>query len=128
MLRRSVMRLAYGAAAAGVVCALGTGAALAAPHATWSGPSKPVPGALTNDSPALSTVAFPNPVGQGLLVAWRGRGVAGHVFYKYRTNAHLRWSHAGVLTGALTSSAPAVASYTDPLGRPAVLITWTGHA
>jgi hypothetical protein len=128
MFRQTVTRLAYGAAAAGAICALGTSAAMAAPNQGWSPPSKPVPGALTNNAPALSTVTFPSPVGQGLLVAWRGRGVAGHIFYKYRTSRHQRWSHTGVLSGALTSSAPAVAAYTDPLGRSAVLVTWTGHA
>src|SRR6266852_6108778 len=82
MLKRPLSRLVSAAAAAGTVCALGASAALAAPAATWSGPSKPVPGALTNSSPALSTVTFPNPIGQGIIVAWRGRGVAGHVFFK----------------------------------------------
>jgi hypothetical protein len=127
MLRRPLTRLASAITVAGTVCALGAGAAFAAPGASWSGPSKPVPGALTNDSPALSTVSFPNPIGQGVVVAWRGRGVAGHIFYKYRTNTTQRWSHIGVLAGALTSSAPAIGSYTDPLGRHALLMVWAGH-
>jgi hypothetical protein len=128
MLRRPLTRLVSAVTVAGTLCAVGAGVASAAPAASWSGPSKPIPGALTNDSPALSTISFPNPIGQGVLVAWRGRGVAGHVFYKYRTNARHRWSHIGVVSGALTSSAPAIASYTDPLGRPAVLLVWAGHA
>ncbi len=127
MLRRPVTRFASAVSVAGTICALGAGAALAAPAATWSGPSKPVPGALTNSSPALSTVTFPNPVGQGLLVAWRGRGSAGHIFYKYRTNTRQRWSRVAELGGALTSAAPAVASYIDPFGRNAILIAWAGH-
>jgi len=106
---------------------MGAGAAVAAPNATWSGPSKAVPGAQTNSSPALSPVTFPNPIGQGLIVAWRGRGVPGHIFFKYRTNSTHRWSHLGELSGALTSSAPAVGSYIDPLGRNAVLVAWAGH-
>ena len=127
MLKRPLSRLVSAAAAAGTACALGASAALAAPAATWSGPSKPVPGALTNSSPALSTVTFPNPIGQGIIVAWRGRGVAGHVFFKYRVNGTQHWSQLGELSGALTSSAPAIGSYTDPLGRSAVLIVWAGH-
>jgi hypothetical protein len=107
---------------------MGATAAFAAPADTWSGPSKPVPGALTNSSPALSTVTFPGPIGQGVIAAWRGRGVAGHIFYKYRTNSTQQWSQLGELSGALTSAAPAIASYTDPLGRSAVLIVWAGHA
>ncbi len=128
MLRRPLTRLVSAVTVAGALCAAGAGAAAAAPAVPWSGPGRPVPGALTNDSPALSTITFPNPIGQGVLVAWRGRGVAGHVFYKYRTNARARWSRTGVLSGALTSSAPAIAAYTDPLGRGAVLLVWAGHA
>jgi len=127
MLRRPLTRLASAAVLAGTVCALGVTAAFAAPSATWRGPSNPVPGALTNDSPALSTVSFPNPIGQGLAVAWRGRGIAGHIFYKYRTVATRRWSRLGKLPGAMTGSAPALGSYTDPLGRHALLLAWTGN-
>ena len=127
MLRPPLTRLASAAAVAGAVCAIGASAAFAAPAASWSGPSKPVPGALTNSSPALSRVTFPNPIGQGIIVAWRGRGVAGHIFYKYRTTSTHRWSQLGELSGALTSSAPAIGSYTDTLGRSAVLIVWAGH-
>jgi len=122
MLRRPLTRFVSAISVAGTICAVGAGAALAAPAATWSGPSKPVPGALTNSSPALSNVTFPNPVGQGIIVAWRGRGAAGHIFYKYRTNSKRHWSHNAELAGALTSAAPAVGSYVDPLGRNAVLI------
>src|SRR5690349_18765906 len=127
MLRRPLMRFVAAASAAGTICALGASAASAAQAATWSGPSKPVPGALTNSSPALSKVAFPNPIGQGLLVAWRGRGSVGHIFYKFRTNTTQRWSHSAEVPGALSSAAPAVGSYIDPLGRNAVLIAWAGH-
>jgi hypothetical protein len=127
MLRRPLTRFVSAISVAGTICAVGAGAALAAPAANWSGPSKPVPGALTNSSPALSSVTFPNPVGQGIIVAWRGRGAAGHIFYKYRTNVKRHWSHNAELAGALTSAAPAVGSYIDPLGRNAVLIAWAGH-
>lgn len=127
MLRRPMARLTAAVAVAGTICALGVGAAVAAPTASWSGPSKPVPGALTNDSPALSTITFPNPIGRGLAVSWRGRGIAGHVFVKYRTPGH-GWSKVIVVPGAFTSAAPAIASYTDPLGQSAVLVAWAGHA
>ena len=127
MLRRPLTRLGWAATVAGSVCALAASAAMAAPAATWSGPSKPVPGALTNDSPALSTISFPSPIGQGIAVAWRGRSIVGHVFYKYRTIATGRWSHLGEVPGALTGSAPALGSYTDPLGRQAVLMVWQGN-
>src|SRR5215470_3070123 len=127
MLRPPLTRLVCAAAVAATVCAMGAGVALAAPAATWSGPSNPIPRALTNSTPALSTVTFPNPIGQGVIAAWRGRGVAGHIFYKYRTNSTQGWSQLGELSGALTSAAPAIGSYTDPLGRSAVLIVWAGH-
>src|SRR5262249_52868031 len=126
MLRRPLTRFVSAAAVAGTICAMGAGAAVAAPNATWSGPSKAVPGAQTNSSPALSPVTFPNPIGQGLIVAWRGRGVAGHIFFKYRTNSTQEWSRLGELSGALTSSAPAIGSYTDAPGRGAGLVVWAG--
>jgi len=130
MLRRHMTRLATAVTAAGTICALGAGAAAAAPPPPiWSGPSAPIPGAFTNDSPALSNITFPGPIGQGTLVAWRGRGTAGHIFYKYRTPSR-DWSATGEIPGlnAVTSSAPAVRNYIDPLGRDAVLAVWTGHA
>ena len=127
MLRRHMTRLTAAVAVAGTVCALGAGAAVAAPAASWSGPSAPVPGALTNDSPALAAIAFPNPIGRGLAVAWRGRGGVGHIFLRYRTPTTHRWSHLIEVPGASTSAAPAIGSYTDPLGRTAVLIAWAGH-
>jgi hypothetical protein len=129
MLRRSMTRFATAATAAGTICALGAGAAAAVPAASWSGPSAPVPGAFTNNSPALSGVTFPGPVGQGTIVAWRGRGATGHIFYKYRTVGH-GWSKLGVIPGAnaITNVAPAIRSYKDPLGRNALLAVWTGHA
>ncbi len=105
MLRRPLTRFVSAISVAGTICAVGAGAALAAPAATWSGPSKPVPGALTNSSPALSNVTFPNPVGQGIIVAWRGRGAAGHIFYKYRTNTSTGPTPSG--TGRTTLSSPA---------------------
>ena len=129
MSRRSMTRLATAVTAAGTICALGAGAAVAAPAASWSGPSAPIPGAFTNNSPALSTVAFPGPIGQGTLVAWRGRGAAGHIFYKFRT-PHRGWSKLGEIPGAnaITNVAPAIRGYKDPLGRNALLAVWTGHA
>jgi len=129
MPRRPMRRLATAIAAAGTICALGASAALAAPAATWSHPSSPVPGAFTNDSPAMATVNFPAPIGQGLMVAWRGTGVIGHIHYRYRTPAVGHWSHMGTIPGlaALTSSAPAIGGYFDPLGKGAVLAVWAGH-
>jgi hypothetical protein len=122
-------RLATAVTAAGAICALGASAAFAAPAASWSGPSAPIPGAFTSNSPALSHVTFPGPIGQGTLVAWRGRGAAGHIFFKYRTVNH-GWSKLGEIPGvnAITNVAPAVRSYKDPLGRDALLAVWTGHA
>jgi hypothetical protein len=128
MIRRPMGKLAAAVAAAGTICALGAGAALAAPATGWSGPSGPVPGAFTNDSPALSTVAFPGKIGQGTLLGWRGRGAAGHVFYKFRTPFTGKWSKTAEVPGALTSSAPSFRGYRDALGRSAVLAVWTGHA
>jgi hypothetical protein len=127
MFRRPLTRLTTAVAVAGTVCALGAGAALASPAATWSPPTKPVPGALTNNSPALSPVTFPSPIGQGIMTAWRGRGVFGHVFYKYRTPTKHKWSKLGEVPGALTSSAPAIGFYTDPFGKGAILAVWAGY-
>jgi len=124
MLRRPMTRLASAVTVAGTICALGAGAAVAAPTISWHGPSRPVPGAITDASPALSTITFPNSLGRTTLVAWRGTG-AGHVLYKYRDFSH--WSKLGAVPGASTSSAPAFASYTDPRGRHAVLAVWTGR-
>jgi hypothetical protein len=126
MLRRPLTRLTTAVAAASAICALGVGAALAAPAATWSPPSPPIPGAFTNSSPALSSITFPNPIGQGLFAAWRGTGVIGHIHYRYRTPSLHGWSHLGTIPGAFTSSAPAAAGYTDPFGRGAVLAVWEG--
>jgi len=123
-------RLAIAAAAAGTICALGASAASAAPHATWSG-GRTVPGAITNNSPAVSSIAFPPAVahGQGQIVGWRARGPAGRIAYKYKVPGLNggNWSATGHVPGD-TSSAPAFASYTDPLGHPAVLAVWTGPA
>lgn len=128
MFRRPITRLAITAAAAGTICALGAGAAIAAPHATWSGP-RTVPGAITNDSPAVSSITFPVARGQGQIVGWRGRGSSGAIHYKYRVPGlnKGRWSATGRVPGS-TSSAPAFASYIDPIGRSAVLAVWTGPA
>lgn len=131
MLRRPMTRLATAVTVAGTICALGAAAAVAAPTSAWSGPSAPIPGAFTNDSPALSHITFPGHIGQGTLVAWRGRGAAGHIWYKYTAPSLVHhWSAIGELPGpnAITSSAPAIRSYVDPLGRDAVLAVWTGHA
>src|SRR5260370_6616675 len=128
MVRRPMARLAVAAGAAGTICARGTGAASAAPHASWV-PAGAVPGAITNDSPGVSSITFPVPRGLGQIVGWRGRGNAGPILYKYRVpgvnSGH--WSKTGKVPG-MTSSAPAFASYVDPFGVNAVLAVWTGPA
>src|SRR5690348_6956753 len=119
MLRRPMARLATAATAAGVVAALGATTALATTPRSWHGPSRPIPGAFTNSSPAISSVTFPGPIGQGTIVAWRSRGRAGRILYKFRTPTFNRghWSRLGVIPGAMTSSAPAIRDYRDPLGN-----------
>jgi hypothetical protein len=128
MFRRPIARLAVAAAAAGTICAVGAGAALAAPNASWFGAGV-VPGASTNNSPGISSVTFPVPRGTGQLVGWRARGNVGPIYYKYKVPGlnKGKWSVAGRVPGS-TSSAPAFGSYTDPLGRNAVLAVWTGPA
>jgi hypothetical protein len=125
-------RLAFGVAAAGTICALGVSAASAAPNAPWSGQKGPVPGAITNDTPSLSSITFPGHLGSGKIVAWRQRATPGHIFYKFKvaTLHHGRWSASFELPGlaAVTSSAPVFRSYVDPSGANAVLAVWTGHA
>ncbi len=130
MLRRSIRALVTATLAAGVAAGAGAGSAAAAPAGSWSGPGHPVPGAFTDESPALSAVTFPGPIGQAVLVAWRGRGAAGPVRYRFRSPSFRTgaWSAVGTVPGASTSSAPAVASYRDPSGRLAVLAVWTGRA
>jgi hypothetical protein len=131
MFRRPMTRLAIAAAAAGTICALGASAASAAPNATWSGPQGPVPGAITNDTPTVSSITFPGPIGPGTIVGWRQKAAAGHIFYKFKA-ANLNkghWSVKGEVPGtALTSSAPVFRSYIDPFGDNAILAVWTGHA
>jgi hypothetical protein len=132
MFRRPMTRLAVAAVAAGTICALGASAASAAPNAPWSGPRGPVPGAITNDTPTLSTITFPGHIGQGTIVAWRQRGTTGHIFYKFKAaNLHKgHWSAKFELPGgaAITSSAPVFRSYVDADHHNAVLAVWTGHA
>lgn len=127
MFRRPMARLAVTAAAAGTICALGASVASAAPHAGWSRP-RVVPGAITNDSPAISSITFPVH-GRGQIVGWRGRQSSGPIFYTFRVSGlnKGRWSKTGRVPGD-TSSAPAFASYRDPLGNWAVLAVWTGPA
>lgn len=128
MFRRPMTRLAVTVAAAGTICALGASAASAAPNSTWTGPQT-VPGAITNDSPGIGSIAFPNvPNGQGQIVGWRANGNAGTIFYKYHVPGLHKghWSAKGTI-GGLTSAAPAFGSYTDPYGHLAVLAVWTGH-
>lgn len=128
MLTRPMARLATAMTAAGVVTALGAAAAVAVPSPAWSGPSRAIPGALTNSTPAVSSIDFPNPIGNGTIVAWRGRGQNEHVYYKFRTPSH-RWSTLGQIPGAVTNSAPAIQLYeggNDPLGKSAVVAFWTG--
>ncbi|HVB45552.1 MAG TPA: hypothetical protein VNF47_22990 [Streptosporangiaceae bacterium] len=78
----------------------------------------------------MSSITFPGPIGQGIIVAWRGRGRTAHIYYKFRTASFHkgRWSKPGVIPGphAVTESAAAITAYTDPLGRSAVLAVWTG--
>lgn len=126
MSRRPIARLAVTAATAGTICALGAAAASAAPSATWSRP-RTVPSAITNDSPTISSIAFPVARGQGEIVGWRGRGASGPIRYKYKVPGlnKGRWSATGRVPGS-TSSAPAFASYKDPTGKLAVLAVWTG--
>jgi hypothetical protein len=128
MSRRPMTRLAVAAAAAGTICALGASAAFAAPALSWHGGGV-VPGAITNDSPGLSSISFPVPSGTGQLVGWRARGNDSQIFYKYKVpGLHKgKWSATAKVPGT-TSSAPAFGSYIDPLGRTAVLAVWTGPA
>src|SRR5579859_4693887 len=128
MVRRPMTKIAVAAAAAGTICALGATAASAAPHTGWSGP-RTVPGAITNDSPGVSSITFPVARGQGQIVGWRGRGASGPIFYKYRVPGLNKghWSATGRVPGS-TSSAPAFGSYRDPTGHWAVLAVWTGPA
>lgn len=132
MLRRPMARLATAVAVTGAVCALGASAAFAAPAGiNWSKPSKPIAGTVTHDSPGASFISFPNGAhspGSGIAVAWRGPGAAGHIFIKYRTPKTHHFSKATKVPGALTSSAPAIASYTNQLGSPSLLVVWSGHA
>src|SRR5262245_44690562 len=111
MLRRPMARLATAVTAAGVVTALGAATAVAAPTPPWSGPSRAIAGAITNSTPAVSSVDCPSPIGNGTIIAWRGRGTNEHIYYKFRTPQTRRWSTLGVIPGAATNSAPAIQLY-----------------
>lgn len=129
MFSRSMTKFAIAAAAAGTICAFGAATAFAAPSATWSGPKGPVPGAITNSTPTISSITFPGSVGSGTIVGWKSRGNSGNVFYKYKA-AKLnkgKWSKKFQLAGANASSGPVFRPYVDPTGHNAVLATWTGH-
>src|SRR5262249_7753333 len=131
MFSRSMTKLAIAAAAAGTICTLGAGAAFAAPTAAgWSGPKGPVPRAITNNTPTISSIAFSNPkFPQATIAGWRARGNSGAIFYTYRA-AGLnkgKWSKKFQLAGANASSAPVFRPYVDPAGRNAILASWTGH-
>lgn len=128
MFRRPMTRLAVTVAAAGTICALGAGAASAAPDSLWTGP-RTVPGAITNDSPGIGSIVFNVPSGQGQIVGWRVRGNSGIIHYRYHVAGLHKghWSATGTIDG-LTSSAPTFGSYTDPLNHLAVLAVWTGRA
>lgn len=131
MVRRQMTRLAFAAAAAGTVCALGASAAYAAPSSSWSGPSGPVPGAITNSTPSLSSVSFPGSAGSGIIVAWRTRGTTGHIKFRFKTANFNKghWSKVGEVPGAaaITNAPPVIRSYTDTFGHSAVVVFWTGH-
>jgi len=132
MFRRPMTRLAIAAVAAGTICALGASAAMAAPSVPWSGPKGPVPGAITNDTPAVSSITFPGTGGTGVIVGWRQRANAGHIFYRDKSSGinKGKWSKLAELPGAnaVTSSAPVFRSYIDPYGRNAIVAFWTGPA
>jgi hypothetical protein len=126
MLNSPKSRLASAAVAGAAVCALGAGTIAAATPAlagTWSGRQGPVPHAFTNASPALASVLFPGSARPRTLVAWRGQG-GQHVFYEYSPDGSLKWSPLASIPGAKTSTAPSVASYTDPSGRSALVAVW----
>jgi hypothetical protein len=129
MFSRSMTKFAIAAAAAGTICTLGAGAAFAAPSASWSGPKGPVPGAITNSTPTISSITFPPKIGPGTIVGWKSRGNSGDVFFKYRA-ANLnkgKWSKKFQLAGADASSGPVFRSYVDPTGHNAILAVWAGH-
>ncbi|HEY6494598.1 MAG TPA: hypothetical protein VIZ43_15085 [Trebonia sp.] len=122
-------KLAIAAAAAGTICTLGAASAFAAPSAGWSGAKGPVPGAITNSTPTISSITFPGRIGQGTIVGWKSRGNSGDVFFKYRA-ARLdkgKWSKKFTLAGADAGSGPVFRPYRDPSGHDAILAVWTGH-
>jgi hypothetical protein len=126
MLDGSKSRLASAAVVGAAVCALGAGTAGAATPAlaaTWSGRQGPVPHAFTNASPAVTSVLFPGSARPRTLVAWRGQG-GRHIFYEYAPAGPRKWSALASIPGAKTSTAPSVASYTDPSGRSAIVAVW----
>lgn len=131
MFSRSMTKLAIAAAAAGTICTIGAASAFAAPSAGWSGAKGPVPRAITNNTPAVSSISFPSgsKIGQGVIAGWRARGNSGDIFYTYRAPGlnKGKWSKKLQLAGANASSGPVFRPYTDPSGDPAILAVWTGH-
>jgi hypothetical protein len=131
MFSRSMTKLAIAAAAAGTICTIGAASAFAAPSAGWSGPKGPVPRAITNNTPTISSISFPSgsKIGQGVIAGWRARGNSGNIFYTYRAPGFNKgkWSKKLQLAGANAGSGPVFRPYTDPSGHAAILAVWTGH-
>ena len=121
MFSRSMTKLAIAAAAAGTICTLGAASAFAAPSAGWSGAKGPVPRAITNNTPTISSISFPSgsKIGQGVIAGWRARGNSGDIFYTYRAPGlnKGKWSKKLQLAGANASSGPVFRPYTDPSGH-----------
>jgi hypothetical protein len=118
-MRLTKSRLLAVAAAAGTVCALGTGVALAGSLTYWTGGKNPVPGAFTNASPALAQY-FNNSNVPGTFIAWKAQ--RGSAIY-YRATAGNKTT-TGAIPGAKTSDGPAAAFYPDPLSKNAEIVVW----
>lgn len=96
----------------------------------WSAEKGPVPGAITNTSPALAAITLPSKASR-LLLFWTGPRAVGAAFpISYQTSISLsknKWSHPGLVDGgkALTASRPATAPV-GPQGSGQVIVAWKG--
>jgi hypothetical protein len=121
MLHRSKSWLIAAATAAGTVCALtAAGPATAAIHHPWNGAGT-VPGAFTNATPGLSAIYRTGQGVRGTFVTWKGQN-SNKVLYKFKIGG--KWAGGGFVPGALTTTSPAAAFYTDPHSVDAVVVVW----
>jgi hypothetical protein len=123
MLQRPKSGMVAVAAAAGTVCALAAaGAALAVPTPPWSQHNPAIPGAYTNATPGLASIALTNRNVPGTFVVWKGQ-LNSRIQYKFKIDGG-GWATTETIPGAQTNTTPAAGFYTNPKGYDSELVVW----